>query len=155
MKAAVFRATNEPLTIEDVDIGSPMAREVLVRTVASGVCHSDLHFVEGLWPFPPPAVLGHEAAGVVEEVGEQVTYVRPGDHVITCLSVFCGHCEACLTGHPSLCAKADVSRPLDVQQRLSQDGNPMFQFLHMSSFAEQMLVHEHGLVKIREDMPLD
>ena len=69
-----------------------------MRTVASGVCHSDLHFVDGYYPFPAPAVLGHEAAGIVEAVGPQVDYVQPGDHVIACLSVFCGHCDKCMTG---------------------------------------------------------
>src|SRR5437899_1326032 len=92
MKAAVFREAKQPLTIEDVEIDKPRQREVLVRTVASGVCHSDLHFVEGLWPLKGPAVLGHEAAGVVEAVGSDVTYVKPGDKVIACLSVFCGYC---------------------------------------------------------------
>jgi S-(hydroxymethyl)glutathione dehydrogenase / alcohol dehydrogenase len=155
MKAAVLKSIPSPLVIEEVQIDKPGPHEVLINTAAAGVCHSDLHFVEGKYPYPTPAVLGHESAGVVEAVGDQVTYVKPGDHVITCLSVFCGTCEACLTGHMSLCSKADVSRPMDVPQRLSQDGGPMFQFLHMSSFAEQMLIHEHGLVKITDDMPLD
>ena len=93
MQAAVFHGAHEPLTIEEVEIDKPMAREIVVRTVASGVCHSDLHFVDGLYPLRGPAVLGHEAAGVVEEVGELVNYVKPGDHVIACLSVFCGNCE--------------------------------------------------------------
>ena len=93
MKAAVFHGPHQPLTIENVDIDKPIGREVLVRTVASGVCHSDLHFVDGYYPFPTPAILGHEAAGVVEEVGLQVSEFKPGDHVIACLSVFCGHCE--------------------------------------------------------------
>ena len=91
MKAAIFRGPQQPLYIEDIDIAEPGPREVLVRTVACGVCHSDLHFVDGLYPYPAPAVLGHEPAGVVEAVCEQVTYVQPCDHVIGCLSVFCGH----------------------------------------------------------------
>src|SRR5262249_43831755 len=103
MKAAMFHGPHQPLTIEDVDIDKPMGREVLVRTVGSGVCHSDLHFVDGLYPFPTPAILGHEAAGVVEEVGLQVSEFKPGDHVIACLSVFCGHCDYCLTGKTHLC----------------------------------------------------
>ena len=119
MKAAIFHGAHEPLTIEEIEIGRPMAREIIVRTVASGVCHSDLHFVDGLWPFPPPAVLGHEAAGIVEEVGEQVTYVKPGDHVIACLSVFCGHCEQCLTGHPNRCFNPETRRGPDDPPRLS------------------------------------
>src|SRR5207245_1686862 len=102
MKAAVFHGPNKPLTIENVVIAKPIGREVLVRTVASGVCHSDLHFVDGYYPFPTPAILGHEAAGIVEAVGPHVTEFKAGDHVIACLSVFCGHCSYCLPGptHP-------------------------------------------------------
>ena len=90
MKAAVLREINQPLQIEDVAASNPAPREVLVRTVAAGVCHSDLHFQNGSYPYPLPSVLGHESAGVVEKVGSAVTYVKPGDHVITCLSAFCG-----------------------------------------------------------------
>ncbi len=104
MKAAIFHGPDQPLTIEQVEIDDPQEREVLVRTVASGVCHSDLHFVDGLYMWPTPAILGHEAAGVVEKVGSQVTYVKPGDHVIACLSVFCGYCQECMSGHPNLCS---------------------------------------------------
>jgi S-(hydroxymethyl)glutathione dehydrogenase/alcohol dehydrogenase len=100
-------------------------------------------------------VLGHESAGVVEVVGEDVTYVKPGDHVVTCLSVFCGYCEQCVTGHPSLCQTAEIKLLPGVSKRLSWKGGLMHQFLNLSSFAEQMLVHEHALVKIRPDMPLD
>ena len=81
MKAAVFHGPHQPLTIEDVDIDKPIGREVLVRTVASGVCHSDLHFVDGFYPFPTPAILGHEAAGIVEAVGLQVSEFKPGDQI--------------------------------------------------------------------------
>jgi S-(hydroxymethyl)glutathione dehydrogenase/alcohol dehydrogenase len=100
-------------------------------------------------------VLGHESAGVVEAVGDQVTYLKPGDHVIACLSVFCGHCEFCLTGHPSLCQNPEVKMPPGVARRLSWQGKPLSQFLNLSSFAEQMLVHEHAIVKINPEMPLD
>src|SRR5215210_4352396 len=103
MKAAVLREIPGQLEIDDVQVDSPGPREVLVRTAAAGVCHSDLHFMEGKYPYPVPAVLGHESAGVVEAVGRDVTYVKPGDHVITCLSVFCGKCRWCLSGHLSLC----------------------------------------------------
>ncbi len=155
MKAAMFRGPNQPLTIEDVDIDQPMSREVLVRTAASGVCHSDLHFVEGLYPYPTPSILGHEASGIVEAVGDQVTYVKPGDHVIACLSVFCGHCEQCLTGHPNLCRNPETQRGGNDKPRLSQKGQPVFQFLNVSGYAEKMLLHENALVKIPEDYPLD
>ena len=83
---------------------------MLLRTAAVGVCHSDLHFLDGAYPFPMPVVLGHEAAGVVEQVGSEVRTVKPGDHVITCLSAYCGHCEHCLTGHLSLCVEPDTKR---------------------------------------------
>ncbi len=155
MKAAVLRKVNEPLVIEEVSHGNPGPREVLVRTVAAGVCHSDLHFQNGSYPYPLPSVLGHESAGVVEAVGSAVTYVKPGDHVITCLSAFCGHCEPCLTGHMSLCDREGLDRAMDQPPRLSAGGAPVFQFLNLSSFAERMLVHEHAIVKIRQDMPLD
>ena len=103
MKAAVLREVGKPLQIEDVQINKPGPHEVLIRTKAAGLCHSDLHFIEGSYPHPLPAVLGHESAGIVEQVGSEVRTVKPGDHVITCLSVFCGHCEYCLTGWETLC----------------------------------------------------
>ena len=155
MKAAVLREVGQPLAIEEVQIGKPGPHEVLVRTVAAGVCHSDLHFIEGSYKFPLPVVLGHESAGVVEQVGEEVRTVQVGDHVITCLSVFCGHCEDCLTGHMSLCQSPEVRREQSDAPRLTQNGTLMQQFLNLSSFAEQMLIHEHACVAVRKDMPLD
>ena len=92
MKAAVFHGTGQPMTIEQVEIEAPGRDEVLVRTQATGLCHSDLHYIEGKYPTPVPVVLGHEAAGVIEAVGEGVTDLQPGDHVVSCLSVFCGRC---------------------------------------------------------------
>ncbi len=157
MKAAVLRAVKTPLVIEDVRIDKPGPHEVLVRTAAAGVCHSDLHFVNGTYPFPLPAVLGHESAGVVEQVGSEVRTVKPGDHVITCLSAFCGHCEFCLTGHMSLCISPDTKRSKGDAPRLYREGDAprMNQYLNLSSFAEQMLIHEHACTRIRPDMPLD
>ncbi len=155
VKAAIFHGPHADLTIEEIDLGKPGPREIRVRTVASGVCHSDLHFVEGLYPYPTPAVLGHEAAGIVEEVGDQVTYVKPGDHVIACLSVFCGHCNQCLSGHPNRCSSDETRRKPDDPPRLSQSGNIVHQFANVGGYAEQMLLHENATVKIREDMPLD
>ncbi|MEY2469866.1 MAG: S-(hydroxymethyl)glutathione dehydrogenase / alcohol dehydrogenase [Actinomycetota bacterium] len=156
MRAALLRTIPGQLEIDEVAIGDPGPGEVLVHTAAAGLCHSDLHFMTGAYPYPTPTVLGHESAGVVEAVGPGVTYVQEGDHVISCLSVFCGKCEYCLSGRPSLCAKAGLTRDLAGPQRLSMpDGSPCHQFLHLSSFAEHMLVHENALVKIRKDMPLD
>ena len=156
MKAAVFHGPKLPLSIEDVELDKPQDREVLIKTVASGVCHSDLHFVDGFYPYPAPAVLGHEAAGIVEEVGRQVTYVKPGDHVICCLSVFCGYCAKCMSGHPNLCSNKQATQrdPKD-KPRISQKGKLVNQFLDISSYCEKMLLHENAVVKIREDLPLD
>ncbi|MGH0032013.1 MAG: Zn-dependent alcohol dehydrogenase [Myxococcota bacterium] len=155
MKAAVLRAYNEPVTIEDIDVAAPGPREVRVKTAACGICHSDLHCVEGGLPVPLPTVLGLEPAGIVEEVGKEVTHVKPGDHVIACLSVFCGGCRHCITGKPYLCGGAATARGGDQPPRLSKGGEPVLQFAHLSGFAETMLLHENAVVKIREDMPLE
>jgi S-(hydroxymethyl)glutathione dehydrogenase/alcohol dehydrogenase len=156
MKAAVYHGPNQPLTIEQIDIDEPRDREVLLRTAASGVCHSDLHFVDGLWQWPTPAVLGHEAAGVVEKVGPGVSQFKAGDHVISCPSVFCGYCEDCMSGHPSRCSnQASTRRAAGAKPRLSQGGKPVEQFADLSTYAEKMLVHENALVKIADEIPLD
>jgi S-(hydroxymethyl)glutathione dehydrogenase/alcohol dehydrogenase len=157
INAAVFRRLHEPLTIEAVEIDEPWDREVLVRTAATGVCHSDLHVVDGVGRFPVdrPIVLGHEGAGVVEKVGAAVTTVRPGDHVVACLSGFCGSCPQCLSGHPNLCTSGIVTRRDDAPPRLSQNGRPLRQFIGVSSYAEKMLLHENSVVRIDPDLPLD
>lgn len=156
MKAAVLYEANKPLVIEEVSINKPGPREVLIRTSVAGLCHSDLHFMEGLYPYPLPAILGHESAGVVEQVGSDVTYVKPGDHVVTCLSVFCGTCDHCTTGRPVLCTGTDVKLMPGVADRFTWGrAEKLNQFLNLSSFAEQMLVHENAIVKIRKDMPLE
>jgi S-(hydroxymethyl)glutathione dehydrogenase/alcohol dehydrogenase len=157
INAAVFRQVQAPLTIEKVDIDKPWGREVLVRTIATGVCHSDLHVVDGIGRFPldRPIVLGHEGAGVVEAVGDQVTTVKPGDHVVACLSGFCGSCPQCLSGHPNLCTGGIVTRPETAEPRLSQKGQPFRQFIGISSYAEKMLLHENSMVRIEHDLPLD
>ena len=111
--------------------------------------------MEGLYPYPTPAVLGHEGAAVVEAVGEDVTYVKPGDHVITCLSVFCGECEYCTTGHTNLCDNPEVKLLPGTARRLKWKGQVLHQAFQLSVFAEQMLVHEHAVVKINKEIPLD
>jgi len=155
MKAAVSNAYGEPLEIVEIQIDEPGRGEVLVRTAASGVCHSDLHCLDGSIPVPIPCVLGHEPAGVVEQVGDGVSYVQPGDRVIACLSMFCGTCEYCVTGRPNLCGGAMLDRQADEAPRLSMDGTPLYQMAQLGSFAEQMLVPENALVKVREEIPLD
>jgi S-(hydroxymethyl)glutathione dehydrogenase / alcohol dehydrogenase len=157
IEAAVFRKVLEPLTIEAVDIDKPLGREVLVRTVATGVCHSDLHVVDGVGRFPldRPIVLGHEGAGIVEAIGPDVTTMRVGDHVVACLSGFCGSCPQCLSGHPNLCTGGIVTRPESAPPRLSQKGAPFRQFIGISSYAEKMLLHENSVVRIDPEIPLD
>lgn len=155
MKAAILFAPGTPLEIRDVAIDAPGPREVRIRTAAVGVCRSDLHFVDGAFPHPVPTVPGHEAAGVVEAVGSDVAHLKPGDHVITFFTVFCGSCEMCVTGRPSLCIDPSTRRPPDAPPRLSLDGAPLAPFLNLSAFAEAMLVHENACVAIDKAMPLD
>ena len=149
MKAAVFREVNKAMEVEEVEVSKPGPREILIRTAAAGVCHSDMHFFNGTYPGQLPIVLGHESAGIVDQVGSDVSYVKPGDHVIPCLSVFCGHCAYCLSGHMSLCQEPEVRRGPAEDPRLSHGGDRMHQFANLGSFAEMMLVHEHSVVKIR------
>ena len=156
MRAAVLYETNTPLVVEEVGIRKPKAHEVLIRTSIAGLCHSDLHFIEGLYPHPLPVVLGHESAGIIEQVGSEVTYVKPGDHVVTCLSVFCGTCENCTSGRTVICSNTEVKMLPGQAKRLEWDKTEQLHTgFNLSSFAEQMLVHENAVVKIREDMPLD
>jgi S-(hydroxymethyl)glutathione dehydrogenase/alcohol dehydrogenase len=151
---AIMHEYNKPLVIEEFDIGDPMPNEVLVRTVASGVCHSDLHNIEGHMPMGSPALLGHEAAGIVERVGSNVTYVQPGDHVIA-RGAFCGTCEECMMGNLHLCTtppRRSESDPFRISLKgamLHTTGS------NISSFADKMLLHENGCVKIRKDVPLE
>ena len=156
MKAAVLHEAGQPIQIEDVRVDLPGAREVLVRTGATGVCHSDLHFLDGAISHPMPVVLGHEASGTVEAVGNLVTYVKPGDRVVTCLSVFCGLCENCTSGNPARCSsRSEFQRSPGEPPRLNQNGKPVHQLVNISSFAEQMLVPENAVVKVREDVPFE
>ena len=156
MKAAVMRENNAPLELEEVEIDDPGPGEVLLKTAASGICHSDLTVIEGGLPFPPPAVLGHEPAGVVEAVGEGVVEFSPGDRVIGCLSSWCGECKFCTGGRPYLCPTQYLGRPEGMKPRLvGSGGEAIGQFANLSSFAEKMLCPQRSLVKIRDDMPLD
>jgi S-(hydroxymethyl)glutathione dehydrogenase/alcohol dehydrogenase len=155
VKAAVLNARKEPLAIEDIQIDAPGPREVLVRTAASGVCHSDLHLINAGMPGGAPIVPGHEPAGIVERVGSEVAYVKPGDRVIACLSIFCGVCDFCRAGRSHLCGGRMFERKKGEPPRLSRGGSPVAQMAQLASFAEQMLVPENALVKVRDEMPLD
>jgi S-(hydroxymethyl)glutathione dehydrogenase/alcohol dehydrogenase len=156
MRAAVLHTINEPMSIETLSLKRPGPREVIVRTVASGLCHSDLHYMEGLYPTPLPIVMGHESAGIVESVGEDVRYVTPGDHVVVCTSMFCGTCDHCVTGRPFICSSPEVKKPPGASEPYKDwRGGKLAQFVNLGAFAEQMLVHENAVVKIDRDMPLD
>lgn len=155
MKAAVLREVNAPMTIEEIAIAKPIGREVLVRVAAVGLCHSDLHIIDGSYPNPLPAVLGHEVAGVVEEVGPEVHTVKPGDHVVLCLTFHCGHCPQCHSGNSHRCLTPEAARGEDQPPRLVKGDERFDAFMKIGGFAEQVLVHESGVVAIRRDVPLD
>jgi len=161
MRAAVMHETGKPLVIEELDVESPHAGEVLVRVAASGVCRSDLHALEGESPVAiPPMVLGHEGAGIVEEVGEGVHGVGIGDAVVIALYGPCGSCDECRSGDITNCW-SDVrthnmyGRMADGTTRLSLDGVAITPMVGSGSLAELSLVRESQLVKIDREIPLD
>lgn len=156
MRAAVMREVGRPLSVEDVELAEPGPLEVIVRVAAAGLCHSDVRFMDGSYETTLPAVIGHESSGVVEAVGSQVTHVVPGDHVTTCLSVYCETCDYCLVGRTNLCINREATaRGRDEAPRIAQNGEEIHQFLNLASFAERMLIHENALVKISTEIPLD
>ena len=156
MKAALLEKFNQPLRVCDIELADPGPDEVLVRTAAVGVCHSDLHMYKGLRPsLPLPAVLGHEVAGVVEQVGTNVRELVPGDHVVGTLSAHCGHCPQCNAGRLVLCQDTSIKQPPGQADRLRAATQQVAQVYNLSGFAEKMLVHRSTLVRIRKDMPLD
>jgi S-(hydroxymethyl)glutathione dehydrogenase/alcohol dehydrogenase len=156
MRGAVLREIPGKLEIEELTLADPGPREVRVRVVGSGLCHSDLHLLKGDLIYPVPLLPGHEASGVIEQVGELVTYVKPGDHVIACTSAFCGHCADCLTGHPNLCSAPELRRGEHDDSRIATPGGEQIvQFADIGGFAEEMLLHENAVVKIDKEFPLD
>jgi S-(hydroxymethyl)glutathione dehydrogenase/alcohol dehydrogenase len=158
MRAVVLAPEPGFVEVADIFIDTPLSDEVLVRTMAAGLCHSDLHLIDraiDITRFAGNAVLGHEAAGIVEAVGDAVTSVRPGDHVITFSFQSCGRCSFCARGKPVLCSASPGSRPASAAPRLTRDDDPLFQVGNLGAFAEQMLVHESAIVKIDHDYPFD
>ncbi|MEY2925610.1 MAG: hypothetical protein RL367_87 [Pseudomonadota bacterium] len=155
MKAAVLRMAGQPMTIEDIDLDHPRADEVRIRVKASGLCHSDLHFMTGDFAAPMPMVLGHEAAGVVEAVGADVRSINAGDHVVTCVSAFCGACGECQSGHNYRCDDKPGRTRDAGDQALSHNSEPIYRIGNLGGFAEAMVVNHRAVAKLPEDMPFD
>ena len=151
-------AKSRPLTIEELDLAPPGPGEVLVKIAAAGLCHSDLSVINGDRPRPMPMVLGHEAAGIVEEPGEGVTDLVRGDHVVLVFVPSCGHCLPCSEGRPALCepgaAANGAGTLLGGARRLSRNGTPINHLLGCSSFAEYATVSRRSLVKVDPELPL-
>lgn len=155
MKAMVVRELGGGWVEEELEIADPIGQEVLVELKASGLCGSDHMEMSNEVQYPPPAVLGHEIAGVVTAIGPNVTEFAVGDHVAACLVQFCGKCEQCLDGEPGLCRSPELTlRGDDEEPRLKDaDGKAVTQGMALGGFAQQSLVHENMLVKLPEDMP--
>jgi S-(hydroxymethyl)glutathione dehydrogenase / alcohol dehydrogenase len=152
-KAAVCRAFGAPLAIETVELAEPGPGEVLIRTAACAICHSDVFFIDGAWGGELPAVYGHEAAGVVEAVGQGVTRLKVGDPVVATLIRNCGFCPACTEGAPVFCEEVF---PLDRATPLHDGaGKPIVHGLRPGAFAERMVVDRSRAIAIPKDMPLD
>jgi S-(hydroxymethyl)glutathione dehydrogenase / alcohol dehydrogenase len=160
MRAAVLEQFGAPLVVREVELAEPRAGEVLVRLVACGVCHTDLYTASGADPSGyAPTVLGHEGAGVVEQVGEGVTLLAPGDHVVTLFSPQCGECIHCFSPRTNLCLAIREQQNLgylpDGSTRLSLDGEPIRHFMGTSTFAEYTVMPEIALAKINPEAPLE
>lgn len=155
MKAAVVREVGGGFAVEELEIAAPIGREVLVEVRAAGLCHSDLHFAGGDFGMPLPAVLGHELAGVVLEVGPEVRDLSPGQHVVASLVQFCGHCAECLSGRTFRCSHgAELLRDPAAEPRLRDaSGAPVLAAMGTAAFAERALVHENQLVAIPPEIP--
>ena len=151
MKAAVLHEAKAPLVIEELDLEEPGSGEVLVKMMASGVCHSDWHIVKGEWDqFPPPIILGHEGAGVVAAAGPGVTGVKPGDHVILSWKTSCGLCEMCQKGWPQLC---DRSPTPSTKPKIRGTGRSVSQIAGLGTFGGYTVVPEVAAVPIEKDVP--
>ena len=160
VRAAVAWKPKAPLAIEEVDLAPPQAGEVLVKLAATGVCHTDAYTLSGADPEGVfPAILGHEGAGVVETVGEGVTTLKPGDHVIPLYTPECGSCKFCLSGKTNLCQKIRATQGKglmpDGSSRFSKDGKSIFHYMGTSTFAEYTVVPEIALAKINPKAPLE
>jgi Zn-dependent alcohol dehydrogenase len=160
-RAAILEQLNTPLVVEEVELDEPKDNEVLVKLVATAVCHTDLHCIKGDLATPPPVVLGHEGAGIVGKVGKNVAGLQPGDKVVVTVAPYCGKCPACMMGVPTSCETDPQTAMLmgtmaDGTKRLRRkSGDELSHFMAQSSFAEYAVVEESAAVKVRDDAPLD
>jgi len=159
IRAAVLEATGGQLHVQELDLAAPGPGEVLVRLGASGVCHSDFNAIDGTAETRCPAVLGHEGAGVVEAIGPGTTRVAVGDHVALSWTPSCGDCAECVRNLPQLCSSAwphmETGGLMDGTTRLSRDGEPVYHYSFLSTFAEACVVPEKSCVVIPKDIPFD
>jgi Zn-dependent alcohol dehydrogenase len=155
MKAAILYEANTPLQVVEVEQQGPQSGEARVRVKAAGICHSDWHIMNGDWPLPLPMALGHEAAGIVEEIGPGVANVKPGDHVIFSFRPQCGRCLYCSLGRSILCDGHKSARfaMLDGSHRLRRDGQNINQMARIGTFSELVVCPAEMLVPIRKEMP--
>lgn len=152
MKAAVCYEFGKPLVVEEIKIDPPQTGEIKVKLAACAICHSDIHYIEGAWGGLLPAVYGHEAAGIVEEIGPHVTLTEPADHVVVSLIRSCGRCYFCTQGDPYIC---EATFALDNESRLhTKKGQSIRQGLRTGAFAEYVVVEESQVVRIPKEMPL-
>jgi S-(hydroxymethyl)glutathione dehydrogenase/alcohol dehydrogenase len=157
--AAILWERGKPLSVEAAELDPPGPGEVLVEIKAAGVCHSDLHPARDDWPIRTPIVLGHEGAGIVREVGPNVTRLRPGDHVVLCWAPPCGVCPSCLEGRAVTCDRLDRTTYRNKlpsgATRLHARGQDLFHFLSTACFAEFAVVAEEGAIAVDPDIPFD
>jgi alcohol dehydrogenase len=166
-KVAVLRAqglprryaTSMPMTIEEIDLDPPGPGEVLYKIIGAGLCHSDLSTIENLRPRKLPTIPGHEAAGIVEDVGPGVTGLKRGDHVVSVFVTSCNNCRYCNGGRPNLCQGANTSRAngtlISGARRLSLNGDPIWHYSGLSVFAQYAVMARNALIKIPHEMPLE
>lgn len=158
MKAVVLNEVNHPVSVEELELDNIREDEVLVRMVASGVCHSDYSVMDGTIPLETPIVLGHEGAGIIEEVGLLVNIVKPGDHVVLAYIPQCGQCYFCTVGQPNLCETREMTRAGSLpngHRPIHRGTLPLNQMTGIGTMSEYAVVHETSLVPIENDIPLD
>jgi len=155
VKGACMYGFNEPLKVESFTLKAPREDEVLVKVSASGVCHSDLSVVQAKLPLPPPCILGHEGAGVIEEVGKGVKHLKVGDHVVMAWVQPCGRCHFCVAAHPHLCEAGLHASMAGEDFVFEKEGMPIGRMAGVGSFADHTVVKANAAIKIRDDMPLD